>query len=156
MNTQSASRRDASPNQVAVDICTVGGARVPEYTRPEDAAVDLQATISTILEPGARALIPTGIRLAIPSGFAGLVLPRSGLAINHGLTILNAPGLIDENYRGEVKVALYNSSSEAFPVNEGDRIAQLLVMPVLRISFREVRKLDDTDRGSAGFGSSGI
>lgn len=145
-----------SQNQVSVDISIADGAEVPKYTRPEDAAVDLRSTVSAILEPGTRALVPTGIRLAIPSGFAGFVLPRSGLAINHGLTILNAPGLIDENYRGEVKVVLHNSSSEAFSINRGDRIAQLLILPVPRIAFREVPELDSTDRGSSGFGSSGL
>lgn len=145
-----------SQNQVSVDISIADGAEVPKYTRPEDAAVDLRSTVSAILEPGTRALVPTGIRLAIPSGFAGFVLPRSGLAINHGLTTLNAPGLIDENYRGEVKVVLHNSSSEAFSINRGDRIAQLLILPVPRIAFREVPELDSTDRGSSGFGSSGL
>ena len=145
-----------SQNQVSVDISIADGTEVPKYTRPEDAAVDLRSTVSAILEPGTRTLVPTGIRLAIPSGFAGFVLPRSGLAINHGLTILNAPGLIDENYRGEVKVILHNSSSEAFSINRGDRIAQLLILPVPRIAFREVPELDSTDRGSSGFGSSGL
>ncbi|WP_251230739.1 dUTP diphosphatase [Adlercreutzia aquisgranensis] len=147
---------DAARNDVAVRIHVLGGGRVPSYTRSEDAAVDLRSASALTIGPGHRLLVPTGIRLAIPTGFAGLVLPRSGLAINHGITVLNAPGLIDENYRGEIKVALHNTSDAAFSIKPGDRIAQLLVIPVPRIRFQEVEELDETERGCGGFGSSGL
>lgn len=142
--------------KVVVDACVCDGGWIPTYTRPEDAAVDLKSTVACVIEPGSRTLIPTGLRVALPNGFCGLVLPRSGLAINHGITVLNAPGLIDENYRGEIKVVLHNSSSEPFAVKPGDRIAQLIVVPIPRIKFRVVSDLDETDRGASGFGSSGL
>jgi dUTP pyrophosphatase len=129
---------------------------LPSYALPDDAGLDLHAAESVTLEPGARALVPTGIALAIPSGFAGFVLPRSGLALRHGVTALNTPGLIDAGYRGEVKVLLINHGAAAVTLARGDRIAQLVVQRVERVALAPVTELPDSARGSGGFGSSGV
>jgi dUTP diphosphatase len=128
---------------------------LPEFAHPGDAGADLTAAESLTLEPGARALVGTGLSLAIPDGYAGLVMPRSGLAIRSGVTVINAPGLIDAGYRGEVKVALINHSDTACTIERGDRIAQLVIVGIERPSYVEVDVLDDTDRAAGGFGSSG-
>jgi len=128
---------------------------LPSYAHPGDAGLDLFAADSTTLAPGHRALVPCGIAIAIPEGHVGLVHPRSGLAVDHGLTLLNAPGTIDAGYRGEVKVLLVNHGDEPVEVRHGDRIAQLLLMPIAIVDVREVDRLDATVRGSGGFGSSG-
>ena len=130
---------------------------IPEYANIGDAAVDLRAVGKTEIAPFERAMIPCGFSIAIPEGYAGLVLPRSGLAANHGVTVLNAPGLIDSGYRGEIKVILYNTDRERmFVVEKGDRVAQLMLVEIPHIEFNIVEALDDTSRGIAGFGSSGI
>ena len=108
------------------------------------------------LAPGARALLPTGLRMAIPAGFEVQVRPRSGLALKHGVTVANPPGTIDSDYRGEVKVILANLSSDTFPIRRGDRIAQLVPAPVQKAAFALVESLDETTRGAGGFGSTGI
>ena len=128
---------------------------LPGYAHPGDAGLDLYAADSTVLQPGARALVPCGIAVAVPDGHVGLVHPRSGLAVDHGLTVLNAPGTIDAGYRGEVKVLLINHGDVAVEVRHGERIAQLLLMPVVAVDVREVDRLDATSRGSGGFGSTG-
>jgi dUTP pyrophosphatase len=128
---------------------------LPGYAHPSDAGLDLHAADTTTLAPGERALIPTGIAIAIPAGHAGLVHPRSGLAVEHGLTLLNSPGTIDAGYRGEVKVLLVNHGQHAVTVAHGQRIAQLLLVPVAQVEVREVQLLDATVRGERGFGSSG-
>ena len=128
---------------------------LPAYAREDDAGLDLYAAETVTLAPGARALVPTGIALAIPPGFAGLVLPRSGLALRHGVTILNTPGLIDAGYRGEVKALLINLGQEPVTLSRGERIAQLVPAPVLRVDFVEVAILSETTRGAGGFGSTG-
>lgn len=130
---------------------------LPAYARPGDAGVDLVARESVTLAPaGGRALVPTGIAIALPPGYAGFVQPRSGLAFRHGVTCLNTPGLIDSGYRGELKVCLLNTDpSTPFEVTRGERIAQLVVQAVEHVNFVEVDTLDDTDRGAQGFGSSG-
>ncbi|CBT76226.1 MULTISPECIES: dUTP diphosphatase [Glutamicibacter] len=129
---------------------------VPSYAHPSDAGADLHARESLVLEPGARALIPTGIALAIPHGYVGLVHPRSGLAAKHGITVVNAPGTVDAGYRGEIMVTLLNTDkSAAFEVNRGDRIAQLVIQKVERAVFIEADSLDDSARGTGGFGSTG-
>ncbi len=128
---------------------------LPNYAHPGDAGLDLFAADTTVLQPGERALIPCGIAIAVPEGHVGLVHPRSGLAVDHGLTVLNAPGTIDSGYRGEVKVLLINLGQEAAEVRHGQRIAQLVVMPVGLVDVREVDRLDVTVRGSGGFGSTG-
>ena len=132
-------------------------ASIPAYAYPGDAGMDLRAVESLEIAPFERALIPTGLAIAIPEGYAGFVQPRSGLAIKQGVTVLNTPGLIDSHYRGELKVALINLDSKAtFEVHPGDRIAQLVVLPYLPVSFTEVQQLDTTQRGKGGFGSTGI
>lgn len=121
-----------------------------------DAGADLSASEEHTIGPGETVLVGTGLSMAIPQGYAGFVLPRSGLAIKHGVTVANAPGLIDSGYRGELRVGLINHSDSAFVVGVGDRIAQLVVMSVETPEFVEVEALDDTDRGAGGFGSTGI
>jgi dUTP pyrophosphatase len=130
---------------------------LPSYATPDSAGADLMAAVedTLVLEPGARALVPTGISLAIPSGFEAQVRPRSGLAIKHGITALNSPGTIDADYRGEVGVILVNHGQQPFRIERGMRIAQLVVAPVTRARWQEVAVLDTTDRGAGGFGSTG-
>lgn len=130
---------------------------LPSRASSGAAGFDLRAAVDQPLNlaPGERATIPTGITLAIPEGFEGQVRPRSGLAARHGVTLLNAPGTIDSDYRGEVKVILINLGPEPFTVNRGDRIAQLLIAPVSRCELEEVAELQETIRGSGGFGSTG-
>ena len=131
------------------------GARLPRRAHPDDAGADLYAVEAALIPPGQWRDVGTGIALAIPAGYAGLVMPRSGLAFRHGIMIVNAPGLIDAGYRGEVRVCLLNSGSEDFVVEPGDRIAQLVVQAVATPAFREVASLDPTSRGARGFGSTG-
>lgn len=131
--------------------------RVPAYAQPGDAGADLRSDESVVLEPGARALVGTGIRFALPDGYVAFVVPRSGLAVRHGVTVLNAPGTIDAGYRGEIKVPLLNTDpNEAFHIEPGDRIAQLIVMPVSQANFVPVAELEDSVRGVGGFGSTGV
>ncbi|HEX3832563.1 MAG TPA: dUTP diphosphatase [Solirubrobacteraceae bacterium] len=131
-------------------------ARLPTRAHPGDAGLDLYAVEPAVLAPGERASIPTGIAVEIPPGHAGLVLPRSGLAARHGITVVNAPGLIDADYRGELRVLLLNTDREqAFELTAGDRIAQLVVVAVAIAEVDEVPSLTDTVRGAGGFGSSG-
>jgi len=132
------------------------GVRVPERAHPGDAGLDLRAVGSASLPPGGRAQVGTGIAVAIPEGHAGLVLPRSGLAADHGISLVNAPGLIDSGYRGEIKVLLLNTDrEETFEVEAGDRIAQLVIVALPDLKGVEVKELDDTPRGQGGFGSTG-
>jgi dUTP pyrophosphatase len=130
---------------------------LPEAQHPDDAGYDLHAREDALIEPGGgRALVPTGIAVAIPSGHAGFVLPRSGLALRHGITCLNTPGLIDPLYRGEVKVVLVNTDPSApYQVHRGDRIAQLVVQQIEMVAWVEVDDLGDTQRSAEGFGSTG-
>ncbi len=131
-------------------------ARLPTRAHPGDAGVDLHALEATVLAPGERALIPTGIAVEIASGHAGLVLPRSGLAARHGISVVNAPGLIDADYRGELRVLLLNTDREQpFALAAGDRIAQLVIVAVSLPQVVEVSGLTETLRGAGGFGSSG-
>ena len=129
---------------------------VPSYAHPGDAGADLHAAVEVTLAPGERTLVPTGVALALPEGYVGLVHPRSGLAARHGITILNAPGTVDAGYRGEVLVNLVNlDPREEFTVRRGDRIAQLVVQQVARVQFVEVDSLEDSSRGDTGHGASG-
>ena len=128
---------------------------VPSYATAGSAGLDLRATESLTLKPGARALVPTGIAIALPEGYEAQVRPRSGLAVKHGVTVLNAPGTIDADYRGEIKVPLINHGTEDFVIVRGDRIAQMVVARVAQAKLVEVTALDDTGRGAGGFGSSG-
>lgn len=133
---------------------------LPAYQSAQAAGMDLFAAVSAdapvVIAPGQRALIPTGLTVALPPGTEGQVRPRSGLAIRHGLTVLNAPGTIDADYRGEIGVILVNLGHESFIVSRGMRIAQFVIQPVLRSRIEEVDQLDDTCRGDGGFGSTGI
>lgn len=129
---------------------------LPSYARDDDAGADLRATIDVTLAPGARALVPTGVAVAIPTGYAGFLHPRSGLAARLGLSIINTPGTIDAGYRGEIQVPLVNHDrDETIVVRRGDRIAQLVVQPVTRVVFDVVDELPDSTRGAGGFGSTG-
>jgi dUTP pyrophosphatase len=128
---------------------------LPQQAYEGDAGVDLAACEETVLEPGARAVIATGLAVEIPDGYAGFVLPRSGLAARHGIGIVNSPGLIDSGYRGEIRVVLLNSDPEAvFVVEPGMRIAQLVIAPVGSVRLVEVDELATSERGARGFGSS--
>ena len=128
---------------------------LPAYASAGAAGMDVVAAEDLTLAPGARHAVATGFAMAIPEGFEVQVRPRSGLALKHGVTCLNTPGTIDSDYRGEVKVILANLGSEPFVIARGDRIAQLVATPVQRAVFTEVTSLDDTERGSGGFGSTG-
>ena len=138
-------------------IRLIDDAIIPIYAKPGDAGADLVAAESVVLDAGGgRALISTGVAIAVPEGFAGFVQPRSGLALKHGITCLNTPGLIDSGYRGELKVLLINTDpKETFEVNKGERIAQLVIQKVEECNFQEVEELPDSERGETGFGSSG-
>jgi dUTP pyrophosphatase len=131
------------------------GLPLPAYETAGAAGMDLRAAEAATLAPGARCLMPTGLAIALPEGFEAQVRPRSGLAVKHGVTVLNAPGTIDCDYRGEVKVPLINLGQEDFVIQRGDRIAQMVIAPVTRIHWTETESLDETARGSGGFGSSG-
>lgn len=130
---------------------------LPSYQTADSAGMDLRAALDAPLDlaPGQRALVPTGLALAIPRGFEGQVRPRSGLAAKHGLTVLNSPGTIDADYRGEVKVILVNLGQETVQLVRGERVAQLVLAPVRQLPVVEVSALDDTARGAGGFGSTG-
>jgi dUTP pyrophosphatase len=135
------------------------GLPLPAYQSAEAAGLDLAAAVPLksplTLDPGARALVPTGLKIALPPGCEAQVRPRSGLALKHGVTVLNSPGTIDSDYRGEVQVLLINHGSAPFTVSRGERIAQLVVQPVVQVRLRGVTTLDDTARGAGGFGSTG-
>lgn len=132
---------------------------LPAYETADAAGMDLRAAVPEdeplVLKPGARHAVPTGLSFAIPSGFEGQVRPRSGLALKSGITCLNSPGTVDADYRGEVKVILINLGAEDFTIRRGDRIAQLLISPVVQAAWSEVVSLDETARGAGGFGSTG-
>lgn len=129
----------------------------PSYAHADDAGADLRASEAATIAPGERALVGTGVAIALPDGYAGFVVPRSGLAAKHGITIVNSPGTIDAGYRGEIKVTLLNTDrAEPFGIEPGDRIAQLIVTPVSRAVFVPVEELPDSERGAAGFGSTGV
>jgi dUTP pyrophosphatase len=142
---------------VKVRYVSPAGAEAPEYRSRGCAGADLRAFIPGPLSiaPGSRAAVPTGIAIELPEGYEAQVRPRSGLALDHGVTCLNSPGTIDSDYRGEIKVILVNLGSEPFTVRAGDRIAQLVIAPVARASFEAAESLDSTERGSGGFGSTG-
>ena len=128
---------------------------LPEYATPASAGVDLRASEGCVIPPGGRALVPTGLRIALPEDYEAQIRPRSGLALRHGVTLPNSPGTIDADYRGEVRVILMNLGQEPFVVEPGDRIAQMIVAPVTRVAWSEAEELDATERGEGGFGSTG-
>lgn len=131
---------------------------LPSYGTPLAAGMDIRAAVkeSVILKPGERKLIPTGLQMALPEGFEAQMRPRSGLAIKHGIAMVNAPGTIDADYRGEIMSILINHGQEDFVINHGDRIAQMVIAPVVQCSSIEVEELEETERGIGGFGSTGI
>ena len=131
------------------------GLPVPAPSHPGDAGVDLHARADTTLNAGEWEMVPTGVAVAIPEGFVGLVAPRSGLAARHGVGVVNGPGVVDSGYRGELRVLLINHGPDPIELERGERVAQLLVVPVARQDFVEVDELPETDRGPGGFGSTG-
>ena len=133
------------------------GLPLPVLATSGSAGADLRAAVESewVVEPGARVLVPTGFAIALPPGYEAQVRPRSGLALDHGITIPNAPGTIDSDYRGEIKVIIHNQGEAAFRIGRGDRIAQLVVAPVTRAEYHEVESLDATERGAGGFGHTG-
>jgi dUTP pyrophosphatase len=148
-------------NRVPVRVSRVEGAEdlpLPSYATPHSSGLDLAAAVEEplVLQPGQRALVPTGFRFEIPPGYEGQVRPRSGLALRSGISMVNSPGTIDADYRGELKVILINLGEEPFVVNRGDRIAQLVIAPVARAELRESASLAETARGDGGFGHTGV
>ncbi len=145
---------------IAVEITRLDHARdlpMPAYASAESAGLDLTAAVGpTPLSPGSRALVPTGVALALPAGYEAQIRPRSGLALKHGVTVLNSPGTIDSDYRGEIGIVLVNLGERRFVVERGMRIAQLVIAPVARATLREVESLPPTQRGTGGFGSTGL
>ena len=140
-----------------VKVVNVSGRDLPAYATPLAAGVDLRANLdeALVLKPLDRALVPTGLFMQIPEGYEGQVRPRSGLAAKHGITVLNTPGTIDADYRGEIKVILVNLSNEAFTIEPGERIAQMVFARCEQAVWEEVGNLDETERGAGGFGSTG-
>ncbi|MBP1730415.1 MAG: dUTP diphosphatase [Deltaproteobacteria bacterium] len=143
--------------ELEVFVTRAEGVPLPDYRTVASSGMDLRAHLDApvILKPLERALIPTGIRIAMPDGYEAQVRPRSGLAAQHGVTVLNTPGTIDADYRGEVKVILINLSNEPYTVQSGDRIAQLVFHNIVHAAWKEVRELPESERGSGGFGSTG-
>ncbi len=138
-------------------VLIVTSGEVPKYAQPGDAGADLRSSQAIVIQPGERATVPTGMAIALPAGYVGLVHSRSGLAAKNGIMVLNSPGTIDAGYRGEIKVTLLNTDkSEPFEIKVGDRIAQLLVQKVEQARFIQVEFLPDSNRGDGGFGSTGV
>jgi dUTP pyrophosphatase len=138
-----------------IPITLTGDAVLPAYQTPLAAGMDLHSIEDVTLEPGTRHLVRTGLSVAIPEGFEGQVRPRSGLAVRHGISMVNTPGTIDADYRGEIKVLLINHGQDVVKLTSGERIAQLVICPVARAEWVVAQALDDTTRGSGGFGSTG-
>ncbi|MFC3675954.1 dUTP diphosphatase [Ferrovibrio xuzhouensis] len=148
------------PVPLSVPICPLphaAGLALPAYATADAAGLDLLAAVDApvVLQPGERKLVPTGISIAVPPGFEAQVRPRSGLALKHGITVLNAPGTVDADYRGEVGVILVNHGQQPFTINRGERIAQLVVAAFSRVDWLAVAELPETARGAGGFGSTG-
>lgn len=139
-------------------LAHAGDLPLPAYETKSSAGMDLRAALEApiVLKPGERTLIPTGLQMALPEGFEAQIRPRSGLAIRNGITMLNTPGTIDADYRGELKVIAINHGQEDFEIRHGDRIAQMVIAPVQQFPVRAVDELDETERGEGGFGSTGV
>jgi dUTP pyrophosphatase len=157
----SGNRVAVTMENVEIGICRTESGRelpLPEYMTPGAAGMDIYAAVTEKISiaPGGRALIPTGLRVALPVGYEAQIRPRSGLAVKHGVTLLNAPGTIDSDYRGEIKVIVINHGDEPFIVKRGDRIAQMIIQTVSRAVFIERASLEDTSRGHGGFGHTGV
>ena len=145
-------------NDITVKVVNKSGNELPRYSTPDSAGMDLRASLSepVTLAPMQRALIPTGIYIALPQGYECQIRPRSGLALKHGVTVLNSPGTIDADYRGEIGVILVNLSDKPFVVNNGERICQRVVARYDRVAWQQVETLDETERGAGGFGHTGV
>ncbi|MCR5076449.1 MAG: dUTP diphosphatase [Prevotella sp.] len=143
---------------IKIKVINKGHQQFPAYATPQSAGMDLRANIDSpiVLHPMERRLIPTGLHIALPEGFEAQIRPRSGLALKHGLTVLNTPGTVDADYRGEIMVLLINFSTEDFTVNDGERIAQMVIARHEQGDFIEVEELDDTERGEGGYGHTGV
>lgn len=143
-------------NPLWVKVVCDNGTLLPKYQTVSSAGCDLHAAEEVVIKPGKRALVATGLKIELPCGITACVCPRSGLAIKHGITVLNAPGIIDSDYRGEIKVILFNAGEEDFFIKKGDRIAQLIFTSIIQAIFQRSDELSETDRGEGGFGSTGI
>ncbi len=143
---------------IKVEVVNTGHQQLPEYATPQSAGMDIRANLDApvVLKPMERRLIPTGLRIAIPAGYECQVRPRSGLALKHGITVLNSPGTIDADYRGEVGVLLINLSEKDFTINDGERVAQLVFARHEQCEFVKVEALDETERGEGGYGHTGV
>ncbi len=133
----------------------VGDTDLPKYQTPFSAGLDLKSIENIIIQPMERKLIKTGLKVSIPHGFEGQIRPRSGLALRQGITLVNSPGTIDSDYRGEIGIILINLGNEEVAISRGERVAQLVICPIVRAELEEVQSLDDTERSSGGFGSTG-
>ncbi len=140
---------------ISIDIQLLDGGIEPKYQTEGSAGMDLCCTEAFELQPMERRAVPTGVKISLPEGFEAQVRPRSGLALNHGIAMVNSPGTIDSDYRGEIRAILINVGTKVVQFERGDRVAQLVVAPVTRVVWNQVATLDSTDRGSGGFGSTG-
>ena len=147
---------DKAINPIWVKIISDDDSLVPKYQTHGSVGCDLKSADNFIIPSGSRIVIGTGIKIELPSGFGAYICPRSGLAAKHGITVLNAPGCIDNDFTGEVKVILFNSSKEDFIIKKGDRVAQLVFFPIFQAIFQKATTITTTDRGAAGLGSTGI
>ena len=147
---------DRKMNPIWINTLTDDVELLPKYQTSGSAGCDLYSTEDKVIAPSDRSVVGTGIKLELPKGYGAMVCPRSGLAARYGVTVLNSPGVIDNDYRGEVKVVLHNSGAEEFIVKKGDRIAQLLFFPIMQAIFQRAEEVSSTDRGEGGFGSTGI
>lgn len=149
-----------SPQIKIMQLAHAVGLPLPAYETEEAAGMDMRAAVPEdeplVLRPGARTMVPTGLCIALPKGFEAQVRPRSGLAAKHGITCLNSPGTVDSDYRGELKVVLINLGAEDFTIRRGERIAQMVIAPVVQAHWAQVTSLDETARGTGGFGSTGV
>ena len=144
-------------DKIKVKIINKSGNKLPEYATEQSAGMDLRAWLShpIVLQPMERVLVPTGVYIQLPEGFECQLRPRSGLALKHGITLLNSPGTIDADYRGEIGVIVVNLSKEAFVINNGERICQMVIARYSRVEWEEAESLDETERGTGGFGHTG-
>jgi dUTP pyrophosphatase len=150
-----------TPHSITVAITREPGCddlELPEYATAGSAGVDLRAAVTEplVLAPGARAMVPTGLRIALPAGYEAQVRPRSGLAARHGIGMVNSPGTIDSDYRGEIRVLLINWGPEPFTIRRGERIAQMVIAPYTRVAWEECPELPESERGAGGFGHTGV
>lgn len=143
---------------IKIEVVNKGHQPLPAYATPQSAGMDLRANLdsSIVLKPMERKLIPTGLHIALPIGYEAQIRPRSGLALKHGITVLNTPGTVDADYRGEIMVLLINFSSDEFVVNDGERIAQMIIARHENAQFIAVEELDETERGEGGYGHTGV